>query len=160
MTIGSHRPHSVRGSQYLSGDDTQTLEDHDVLASDGSTGDAYDNSMAESFLDSLTTELIADRVWRTRSQLDPAVVEYIAWFNDSRLHENLDDRPPREIEELYAAKSRPTTPQNPGQVTVSMEHRAAHCAQERWWPGGPPVSCLSFSGSWSRLAASSAASWA
>jgi hypothetical protein len=85
-----------------------------VLASVGSTGDAYDNSMAESFLDSLTTEFIADRVWRTRSQLDPAVVEYIAWFNDSRLHENLDDRPPREIEELYAAKSRPTTPQNPG----------------------------------------------
>ena len=30
------------------------------------------------------------------------------WFNDSRLHENLDDRPPREIEELYAEKSKPT----------------------------------------------------
>ena len=100
--------HSDRGSQYLSGDYTQTLTDHDVLASVGSTGDAYDNSMAESFLDSFKTELIADRVWRTRSQLELAIVEYISWFNDSRLHENLDDRPPREIEELYAAKSRPT----------------------------------------------------
>lgn len=100
--------HSDRGSQYLSGDYTQTLADHDVLASVGSTGDAYDNSMAESFVDSFKTELIADRVWQTRSKLELAIVEYISWFNDSRLHENLDDRPPREIEELYAAKSKPT----------------------------------------------------
>jgi putative transposase len=100
--------HSDRGSQYGAGDYTQTLDDHDVLASVGSTGDAYDNCMAESFVDSFKTELIADRVWRTRSQLELAVVEYVAWFNDERLHENLGDRPPREIEELYAAKSRAT----------------------------------------------------
>ena len=55
--------------------------------------------------DSFKTELVADRVWQTRSQLELAIVEYISWFNDSRLHENLDDRPPREIEELYAAKA-------------------------------------------------------
>jgi putative transposase len=100
--------HSDRGSQYLSGDYTQTLVDHDVLASVGSAGDAYDNSMAESFVDSFKTELINDRVWRTRSQLELAIVEYISWFNDSRLHENLGDRTPREIEELYAAKDRAT----------------------------------------------------
>jgi putative transposase len=101
--------HSDRGSQYMAGDYTQTLADHDVLASVGSTGDAYDNSMAESFVDSFKTELIADRVWRTRPQLELAIVEYISWFNDSRLHENLGDRTPREIEELYAVKSRALT---------------------------------------------------
>ncbi len=42
--------------------------------------------MAESFVDSFKTELIADRVWRTRSQLELAIVEYVAWFNNSRLH--------------------------------------------------------------------------
>ena len=31
--------------------------------------------MAESFLDSFKTELIRDRVWRTRSQLELAIVE-------------------------------------------------------------------------------------
>jgi putative transposase len=97
--------HSDRGSQYISGDYTQTLADHDVLAAVGSTGDAYDNSTAESFVDSFKTKLIADRVWRTRSQMELAIVEYIAWFNDTRLHENLDDRPPREIKEPYAMKS-------------------------------------------------------
>jgi putative transposase len=69
--------HSDRGSQYTSIDYTQTLADHGVLASVGSVGDAYDNALAESFVDSFKTELIADRVWRTRSQLELAVVEYL-----------------------------------------------------------------------------------
>jgi len=34
-------------------------------------------TLAESFVDSFKTELITDRVWRTRSQLELAVVEYI-----------------------------------------------------------------------------------
>jgi putative transposase len=69
-----------------------------VLASVGSVGDAYDNAMAESFVDSFKTELIADRVWRTRSQLELAVVEYIGWFNHTRLHESVGDLPPAEYE--------------------------------------------------------------
>jgi putative transposase len=101
--------HSDRGSQYTSIDYAQTLTDNRVLASVGSVGDAYDNAMAESFLDSFKTELIADRVWRTRSQLELAVVEYVGWFNHVRLHESLGDLPPAEFEALYAAKDRPTT---------------------------------------------------
>lgn len=101
--------HSDAGSQYTSIDYTQTLDDHGILASIGSVGDAYDNARAESFVDSFKTELIADRVWMSRSQLELAVVEYVAWFNNERLHEGLGDRPPREIEELYAVKDRPTT---------------------------------------------------
>ena len=45
-----------------------------MLASIGSVGDAYDNAMAESFVDSLKTDLIADRVWRAPSQLELAIV--------------------------------------------------------------------------------------
>lgn len=48
-----------------------------MLASVGSVGDAYDNALAESFVDSFKTELIRDRVWRTRSQLELAVVEQV-----------------------------------------------------------------------------------
>jgi putative transposase len=102
--------HSDAGSQYTSIDYTQTLDDHGVLGSIGTVGDAYDNARAESFVDSFKTELIADRVWTSRSQLELAVVEYVAWFNNDRLHEALGDRPPREVEELYAVKTRPTTP--------------------------------------------------
>jgi putative transposase len=60
----------------MSIDYTQTLAHHGVLASVGSVGDAHDNALAESFVDS----------FKTRAQLELAVVEYIGWFNDSRLH--------------------------------------------------------------------------
>jgi len=105
--------HTDAGSQYTSIDYTQTLDDHGVLASIGTVGDAYDNALAESFVDTFKTELITDRSWQTRSQLELAVVEYVAWFNNTRLHEALDDRPPREVEDLYAAKDQPTTPIKP-----------------------------------------------
>ncbi|HEY3944925.1 MAG TPA: IS3 family transposase [Solirubrobacteraceae bacterium] len=98
--------HSDRGSQYTSADYTQVLDDHHVLASVGSVGDAYDNALAESFVDSFKTELIADRVWRTRAQLELAMVEYISWFNHDRLHEALGDIPPVEFETLYAGRVR------------------------------------------------------
>jgi len=94
--------HSDQGSQYMSFDYGQLLDDHGVLQSVGSVGDAYDNAMAESFVDSFKTELIADRVWRSRSQLELAVVEYIAWFNHQRLHSALGDLPPAEHEALAA----------------------------------------------------------
>jgi putative transposase len=94
--------------QYTSIDYTQTVDDHGVLGSIGTVGDAYDNARAESFVDSFKTELIADRVWTSRSQLELAIVEYVAWFNNTRLHEALNDRPPRELEELYVVQRQPT----------------------------------------------------
>jgi len=96
--------HSDRGSQYTSLDFTQVLDDHDVLQSVGSVGDALDNALAESFVDTLKTELIADRVWQTRSQLELAIVEYLGWFNHDRLHESLGDVPPAEFEALHAPR--------------------------------------------------------
>jgi putative transposase len=104
--------HSDRGSQYTSIDYTQELRDHRVLASVGSVGDAYDNALAESFVDSFKTELISDRVWPTRSALELAVVEYIAWFNNERLHESLGDLPPAEFEALYV-------PRDPSLISIS-----------------------------------------
>jgi putative transposase len=100
--------HSDRGSQYTSIDYTQTLADHRVLASVGSIGDAYDNALAESFVDSFKTELITDRVWRNRSQLELAVVEYIGWYNAARLHESLGYIPPLEYEQQHTERE-PTT---------------------------------------------------
>jgi putative transposase len=96
--------HSDAGSQYTSYDYSQTLDDHQVLASIGSVGDAYDNALAESFVDSFKTELIRDRVWRSRSQLELAIVEYVAWFNSQRLHSALGDVPPAEYEEVTSRR--------------------------------------------------------
>jgi putative transposase len=93
--------HRDAGSQYTSYDYSQELDDHDVLGSIGSVGDAFDNAMAESFVDSFKTELIADRVWRTQTQLELAIVAYVGWFNHQRLHSALGDVPPAEFEALH-----------------------------------------------------------
>jgi putative transposase len=112
MALGTRRlgadfalvQHTDHGSQYLSYGYAQVLDDHRVLASVGTVGDAYDNALAESFVDSFKTELIRDRVWRTRSQMELAVLEWVHWFNHDRLHESLGDVPPVEIEDAYWAQ--------------------------------------------------------
>jgi transposase InsO family protein len=80
--------HSVARSQYTSLAFQQVLDDHGVPSSIGSVGDALDNAMAESFVDTFKTELISDRVWRTRAQLELAIVEWVARFNSTRLHQS------------------------------------------------------------------------
>jgi putative transposase len=121
--------HSDRGLQYTSSDYTQTLSDHRVLASVGGVGDAYDNALAESFADSFKTELIADRVWRTRSQLELAVVEYIGWYNGARLHESFVDIPPSSTsnsthrEKRLRSLEQRCEPQKPVPVRTGMAQR-------------------------------------
>jgi putative transposase len=113
MALGTRQPgadftlitHSDAGSQYTSYDYTQVIDDHNVLASVGSVGDAFDNAMAESFVDTFKTELIKDRVWQTRTQLELAILEYVDWFNNRRLHESLGDIPPVEFEAERTARN-------------------------------------------------------
>ncbi len=112
MALGTRQPgaevqlvaHTDQGSQYVSEDYTQVLDDHRVLASVGSVGDCYDNALSESFVDSYKTELIADRVWRTRAQLELQTVTYVGWFNHRRLHSSIGNRPPVEHEREYWAR--------------------------------------------------------
>ena len=91
-------------AQYTAEDYTQLLDDHRVLASVGSVGDCFDNALAESFVDSYKTELIADRVWRTNPQLELATVAYVGWFNHRRLRSSIENRPPIEHEHEYWAR--------------------------------------------------------
>ena len=112
MALGTRQPgadlqlvqHTDQGSQYTAEDYTQELDDHRVLASVGSVGDAYDNALAESFVDSYKTELIADRVWRTNVELELQTVAYVGWFNNRRLHSSIGNRPPAEHEHAYWAR--------------------------------------------------------
>jgi len=140
MALGTRAPgadftlitHSDAGSQYTSYDYAQVIDDHRVLASVGSVGDAYDNAMAESFVDSFKTELIKDRVWQTRSQLELAILEYVDWFNNRRLHESLGDIPPIEFEAEWVAANVAI----PGELSVkvtapepSERLTTAHCSR-------------------------------
>ena len=54
--------------------------------------------MAESFVGTLKAELVQGRTFPTRFACELAVVEYLGWFNHTRLHSSLGDRPPAEFE--------------------------------------------------------------
>ena len=133
MALGLREPgadfqlvaHTDAGSQYTSADYTQVLDDHRVLASIGSVGDALDNALAESFVDSFKTELIADRVWRTRTQLELATVEYVSWFNHERLHGALGDIPPVEFEQRHALEVALNAPISDNGSVAVLSPRAA-----------------------------------
>lgn len=116
--------HSDRGSQYTSAEFTQELDDNDVLGSLGSTGDAYDNALAESFVDSFKTELIADRVWRSVEQAELAIVEWVSWFNHDRLHSSIGDIPPVEFEQNYAERVNAAPPPGSTRPTGSLRRAA------------------------------------
>jgi putative transposase len=87
----------LESAQYTSFRYTQRLADLGIVASVGSVADAYDNAMAESFVGTLKTELIGGRVFATRFEAEIAVVEYLGWFNHTRLHAALGDVPPAEF---------------------------------------------------------------
>ena len=94
--------HSDRGSQYTSFRYTQRLEDLGIARSVGSKADAYDNAMAESWVGTFKTERVDDRpTFRSRFEAELAIVAYIAWFNDVRLHREIGDVPPSEFEADY-----------------------------------------------------------
>jgi hypothetical protein len=116
----------VESGQYTSCDYTQVLDDHEVLASIGTVGDALDNALAESFVDSYKTELISDRVWRTRQQLELATVEWVAWFNHQRLHEALGDIPPVEYEQHHAPELALESPVSLNGSVAALAPRAAN----------------------------------
>ena len=142
MALGTRAPgadftlitHSDAGSQYTSYDYTQVIDDHRVLASVGSVGDAFDNAMAESFVDSFKTELIKDRIWQSRSQLELAILEYVDWFNNRRLHESLGDIPPVEFEANWATA---TTIPGDRSVAVTSPRAAERLTTPRLWLDKP-----------------------
>lgn len=77
-----------------------------MLASIGTVGAPTAARWPRSFVDSFKTELIADRVWRTRSQLELAVVQNVGWSNHDWLHAALGDVPPAEFEQRDASRAR------------------------------------------------------
>jgi len=91
--------HSDAGSQYVSIRYTERLEEIHAAPSIGSVGDSYDNAMAESVIGLYKTELIRhEGPWRTIDAVELATLSYVDWFNNERLHTEIGDVPPAELE--------------------------------------------------------------
>lgn len=93
--------HSDRGSQYVSVVYNERLAEAGIVPSTGSVGDSYDNALAENVNGSYKNELIHGRSWRDVLEVEVATFEWVAWWNEARLHQALDYRCPVEVEEGF-----------------------------------------------------------
>nr|EFC6235282.1 IS3 family transposase [Escherichia coli] len=76
--------HSDKGSQYVSLAYTQRLKEAGLLASTGSTGDSYDNAMAESINGLYKAEVIHRKSWKNRAEVELATLTWVDWYNNRR----------------------------------------------------------------------------
>ncbi|WP_438802680.1 IS3 family transposase [Escherichia coli] len=95
--------HSDKGSQYVSLAYTQRLKEAGLLASTGSTGDSYDNAMAESINGLYKAEVIHRKSWKNRAEVELATLTWVDWYNNRRLLERLGHTLPAEAEKAYYA---------------------------------------------------------
>jgi putative transposase len=98
--------HSDRGVQYLSIRYTERLAEAGIEPSVGSTGDSYDNALAESVIGLFKTEVIRRRgPWKGIEDVEFATLTWVAWYNSRRLLEPLGYVPPIEFEEAFYQRS-------------------------------------------------------
>ncbi|WP_420480843.1 IS3 family transposase [Escherichia coli] len=95
--------HSDKGSQYVSLAYTERLKEAKLLASTGSTGDSYDNAMAESINGLYKAEVIHRKSWKNRAEVELATLTWVDWYNNRRLLGRLGHTPPAEAEKAYYA---------------------------------------------------------
>ena len=100
--------HSDAGSQYLSIRYTERLAEAGIEPSVGSVGDSYDNALAESVIGLYKTEVIRQRgPWRGLDDVEYATLEWVDWFNTTRLFGPIGDIPPAEYETNHYQQDSP-----------------------------------------------------
>ena len=115
--------HSDRGSQYLSIRYTERLAEDGIAPPVGNAGDSYDNAMAESIIGLYKTEVIRRHgQWKSLDAVEIATLHWsgrslrslpdrasrVDWYNNRRILEPIENRPPREAEiEHYEQESSP-----------------------------------------------------
>jgi len=95
--------------QYTSISYTDRLEVIGARPSIGTVGDSYDNAMAESVNALFKTELHRNSAalavngghWKGLDDLEVATCGWVGWFNEERLHGELNDLTPAEVEAAH-----------------------------------------------------------
>jgi putative transposase len=84
-------------AQYTSAAFAELAGDCQVTLSMGRKGQCWDNALSESFFSSIKGELLDLQPWPAKAGARRAIVEYIGWFNGTRLHSALGYLSPAEL---------------------------------------------------------------
>ncbi|WP_368389623.1 integrase core domain-containing protein [Micrococcus sp.] len=100
----------------------------------GSTGESYDNALAEAFNSLFKAELIRNRgPFKSLEDLEVAVAGYSGWFNHRRVHGEIQLVPPVEFEDVHHHEH--PVPAPAGVALMSLQQTRAHSSS--LVPDGP-----------------------
>lgn len=96
--------HSDRGCQYASRSYTELLAGHGIKASMSRKGNCWDNACSETLFGSLKVERLHGEQFKTHREGKDAVVEWLLWYNRSRMHSTLHYLSPAQFEQQSNAR--------------------------------------------------------
>ena len=99
--------HSDRGSQYASEDFRAVLKDYGITASMSRRGNCWDNACSETLFGSLKVERLHGQRFVTRRHAKDETIDWLLWYNHSRLHSTLNYVSPMQFEKQWRAHQTP-----------------------------------------------------
>jgi len=93
--------HSDRGCQYASREFTEVLRERAITASMSRKGNCWDNACSETLFGSLKVERLHGKRFETIRQAKDEALDWLLWYNQTRLHSTLDYVSPVEYEENW-----------------------------------------------------------
>ena len=95
--------HSDRGSQYASRDFRDALTEYGMTASMSRRGNCWDNACSETLFGSLKVERLHGQRFATRRAARDETIDWMLWYNRTRLHSTLAYVSPMQFEENWLA---------------------------------------------------------
>ena len=136
MALAARRPtgvihHSDQGSQYTSIEFGHRCREAGVRPSMGSVGDAYDNAMCESFFATLECELLARQRFKTQTEAQSTVFEFIeGFYNPRRRHSSIGYLSPIDYEHRHHATAMDPDAHQPAAVLAPVKDKPFGRLQE------------------------------
>lgn len=94
--------HSDQGSTYGAYKYLKLFKANSITQSMSRKGECYDNAVAESFFNTLKTELVNQRTYQTRAEAKSSIFEYIeVFYNKIRRHSTINYQSPCDFEQLF-----------------------------------------------------------
>ena len=91
--------HSDRGSQYSSDDFRKVLEHCSITPSMSRKGNCWDNACSETLFGSLKVERLHGQRFETIRDAKDAVIAWLLWYNQTRMHSTLKYVSPMQFEQ-------------------------------------------------------------
>ena len=101
--------HSDRGSQYASDEFRQILQRFGIRPSMSRKGDCWDNACSETLFASLKVEQLSGRKFAILRQAKDETLDWLRWYNQTRLHSTLNYLSPMQFEKDWQGKAAATT---------------------------------------------------